>query len=50
MIGLPHLRTHLDHDKTGPRRVRPSKIDTALIVGDIEALDAGLGDAGGDKE
>lgn len=50
--------THLDHDKTSPGTVSPSKVDVCLVVGDIKSLDtagAGLegtsiGDASGEQK
>lgn len=46
----PHPGTDLDHNKTGTRSVRTGKVDIALVIRDIEALNAGLGNASGDKE
>lgn len=37
--------THLDDDEAGTGRVSAGKVDAALVVGDIEALDGSLGSA-----
>lgn len=43
-------KTYLDHDEAGAGGISTRVVDVGLVVGDVEALDGGVGSAGESKE
>lgn len=44
------MKAHLDHDEASAGVISTRVVDVGLVVGDVEALDGGVGSAGESEE